>query len=190
VRATFTAHGDRLRGFPVLSALLASARIPKPSHPAGILRTHLSSCGPSPCTRLSRAPSIMATLTPSGRIGGFRRLFATHYFHSPYHRSKGSPKFLWRFPVGFAPMLPEDTRCNRLRVVHDAPFRRSDGKPSRLPAPPGAPTPQARRGVRCTCESAARLAPSRRRKPSTGPTCDRPPAWCWSAARAWSPYRS
>jgi hypothetical protein len=30
VHATFTAHGDRLRGFTVLSALLTSARIPKP----------------------------------------------------------------------------------------------------------------------------------------------------------------
>jgi hypothetical protein len=30
--------------------------------------THLTSCGPSPCTRLSRAQSTMATLTPSRRI--------------------------------------------------------------------------------------------------------------------------
>ncbi len=36
---------------------------------------HLSRCGPSPCTRLSRAPSTMTTLTLSRRLGGFRSCF-------------------------------------------------------------------------------------------------------------------
>ena len=39
-----------------------------------ILR-HLISCGPSPCTQLSCAPTTMATLTPCGCLGGFRSCF-------------------------------------------------------------------------------------------------------------------
>jgi hypothetical protein len=53
--------------------------------------THLTSCGPSPCTRLSRAQSTMATLTPSRRIRGFLEVFPTPYFRSRYHRQKGLP---------------------------------------------------------------------------------------------------
>jgi hypothetical protein len=36
---------------------------------------YLSRCSPSPCRRLSRPPSTMATLTPSRRIGGFQNCF-------------------------------------------------------------------------------------------------------------------
>ena len=91
VRATFIAHGDRLRGLTVLSAPLTSARIPKPSHSTGLLRTHLLSCGPSPCGRLSRPQTTMATLTSHSRIRGFLRLFPTPYFRSRYHRLKDLP---------------------------------------------------------------------------------------------------
>jgi hypothetical protein len=91
VRATFIAHGDRLRGLTVLSAPLTSARIPKPSHSTGLLRTHLLSCGPSPCGRLSRPQTTMATLTSDSRIRGFLRLFPTPYFRSRYHRLKDLP---------------------------------------------------------------------------------------------------
>jgi|SRR4029453_7589248 hypothetical protein len=72
VRAAFTAHGDPMRGLTGLSAPSASARIPKPLHLTGLLRTCLSRCGPSPCTQLSCAPSPMATLTPATCIRGFR----------------------------------------------------------------------------------------------------------------------
>jgi len=74
VRAAFTAHGDRLAG-PLPSFPSAT----QPGSP-GIqeqVRTlrHPISCGPSPCTRLSRAPTTMATLTPLKRIRGFRGCF-------------------------------------------------------------------------------------------------------------------
>ena len=38
--------------------LLASARIPKPLHPAGSLLGLPTGCGPSPCGRLSRPPTV------------------------------------------------------------------------------------------------------------------------------------
>jgi hypothetical protein len=92
VHAAFTAHGGPLRGtFTGLSALQASARIPKPSHLAGLLRTPLSRCGPSPCGRLSRPPTTMATLTSSSRLRGFLGLFPTPYFRSRSHRLKDLP---------------------------------------------------------------------------------------------------
>jgi hypothetical protein len=72
VRAAFTAYGRPMRGPLDLSAPLASARLPKPFHPMGLLRTRLSRCGPSPCGRLSRLPSTMATLTADMGIGGFQ----------------------------------------------------------------------------------------------------------------------
>jgi hypothetical protein len=72
--------------------LLASARIPKPLHPAGLLLGLPTGCGPSPCGQLSRPPTTMATLTPSRRIGGFLRLLPTSYFRSPLHCLEGLPR--------------------------------------------------------------------------------------------------
>src|SRR5687768_18493853 len=74
VRATFTAHGDRLPG-----PLPSFPFHPQPGFPGIQERnstlTHLTSCGPLPCTRLSRAPTTMATLTLSRHIRGFRSCF-------------------------------------------------------------------------------------------------------------------
>ncbi len=76
VRATFMAHGDPRRG-PLRRLGSADLRETSPAlTPYGASSVdgyfaHLSRCGPSPCTRLSRAPSTMATLTPFGRLWSF-----------------------------------------------------------------------------------------------------------------------
>jgi hypothetical protein len=77
VRAAFTAHGDPMRGplrrFRSTGTSKASqAFSPYGARPVGLYFAHLSRCNPSPCARLSRALSTMATLTPSGRLGGFQ----------------------------------------------------------------------------------------------------------------------
>jgi hypothetical protein len=91
VHATFTAHGRRLLDLPPLSR---SAGIGKDSQAftSSRVATRLpTSCGPSPCTRLSRAQSTMTTLTPCRRIRGFLRVFPPSYFRSRSHRLKGLP---------------------------------------------------------------------------------------------------
>ena len=45
----------------------------------------------SPCTRLSRAPSPMATLTPCRCLRGFLRAFPPSYFRSRSHHRQGLP---------------------------------------------------------------------------------------------------
>src|SRR5882724_5235470 len=47
-----------------LAFLTTADRIPRLHIRQGRTLRHLSSCGPSPCTRLSRALTTMATLTP------------------------------------------------------------------------------------------------------------------------------
>ena len=74
-----------------LSFLTTSDRIPHLNIRQGRTLRHLSSGGPSPCTRLSRALTPMATLTPCRRIGGFLELFPTPSFRSPDHRLEGLP---------------------------------------------------------------------------------------------------
>jgi hypothetical protein len=76
VRATFIAHGDRRPG-PLPSFPIHRHRQGFPSLSIRCKRTlrHLIDCGPSPCRRLSRPQTIMATLTAAEDIGGFRGCF-------------------------------------------------------------------------------------------------------------------
>ena len=77
VRATFTAHGDRLPGhlpsFPSADICCIHSMTIR----QGRTLRHLARCGPSPCTRLSRAPTTMATLTADRGIRGFQMCFHT-----------------------------------------------------------------------------------------------------------------
>jgi hypothetical protein len=86
VRATFTAHGDRLSR-PLPSFPLCRHWRGFPSLNIRHIRTlrHLIGCGPSPCGRLSRPRTTMAALTPLKDIGGFLGLLPTLYFRSPLH---------------------------------------------------------------------------------------------------------
>ena len=70
VRATFTAHGDRLPGqLPAFPAADIGCIPSLPMRQGRTLR-HLARGGPSPCTRLSRAPTTMATLTAERGLRG------------------------------------------------------------------------------------------------------------------------
>jgi len=77
-------------GVPLISADF-TAFVPYAAPSVECYFAHLSRCGPSPRTRLSRAQSTIATLTPFRRIGGFLGLFPTPYCRSPDHRLKGLP---------------------------------------------------------------------------------------------------
>jgi hypothetical protein len=91
VRATFTAHGDRLPGhLPSFPSADICCIHSIPIRQGRTLR-HLARCGPSPCTRLSRVPTTMATLTLFRRVRGFLRLFPTPYFRSRYPHLKSLP---------------------------------------------------------------------------------------------------
>jgi hypothetical protein len=62
-----------VRTLTLVSFLTTSAGIPMRYHTIRQGRTlrHLTSCGPSPCARLSRAPTTMAMLTADMDLGGF-----------------------------------------------------------------------------------------------------------------------
>src|SRR4030095_8371157 len=72
VRATFTAHGDRLPGYLPSFPSADICCIHSITIRQGRTLRHLARCGPSPCTRLSRAPTTMATLTADRGIRGFQ----------------------------------------------------------------------------------------------------------------------
>jgi hypothetical protein len=70
----------RTRRPPVRTFTLVSFHRHRPGFPSLHIRwgrtlRHPTGCGPSPCTRLSRAPTTMATLTSLSCLGGFRGCF-------------------------------------------------------------------------------------------------------------------
>jgi hypothetical protein len=77
VHATFTAHGDRLPGYLPSFPSADIGCIHSLTIRQGRTLRHLARCGPSPCTRLSRAPTTMATLTADRGVGGFQMCFHT-----------------------------------------------------------------------------------------------------------------
>jgi hypothetical protein len=83
VHAAFTAHGGRLLDLLPLSRS-AGLCLESQALSSNRVATRLpTSCGPSPCTRLSRAQTTMATLTPLVDIGGFRGCFQPLISRSP-----------------------------------------------------------------------------------------------------------
>jgi hypothetical protein len=87
VHATFTAHGDPMRGFTAFRVPLVSARLPPLWRLTGRHQcigyfTYLSRCGPSPCDWLSQSRSTMTTLTADMGIGGFWDGFPIPYLLS------------------------------------------------------------------------------------------------------------
>ena len=127
VRATFTAHGDRLSGPLPSFPFRLQPGFPGYRRRSGTLR-HLISCGPSPCDWLSQSLSTMTTLTAGMSLGGFldgfpiptlSLSFASHVSSPMFPRMDVARQLRWRFPKDpFALLALPTTAWGNARCVH------------------------------------------------------------------------